>query len=123
MKAARIDEPLSVISKTMFLDLPCDEALSPQEFLERNVALRLALEKEIETKYSVMEEAAIEIIDRFVDTFDIPSVAEEKYFWMDPSKMLKPASSLLNIALPDEMGKCTGGDIRFHLNRATTTNI
>ncbi|KAK6618885.1 hypothetical protein RUM44_003266 [Polyplax serrata] len=103
MKAARIDEPLLAISKTTFLEISSDTALSPQEFFEANVALRQSLEKEIETKYSVIEEAAIELIDRFVDTFDVESVAEEKYFWLDPAKILKPSSSAMNLAISDEI--------------------
>lgn len=105
MKAARIDEPLLAISKTTLLAIPTDTAVSPQEFFESNVLLRQNLEKEIETKYSVIEEAAIELIDRFVDTFDVESVANEKYFWMDPSKILKTSSSALNLAISDEIGK------------------
>lgn len=104
MKAARLDEPLQAISKTMFLDLPQDEAVSPQEFLETNLALRLQLEREIEMKYTIIEEAAIEIIDRFVDTFDVESVAEEKYLWLDSSKILKPSNSAFNLAVPDDIG-------------------
>lgn len=104
MKAARIDEPLLAISKTSFLEIPTDSAVSPQEFYESNVTLRLNLEKEIETKYSVIEEAAIELIDRFVDTFDVPSVANEKYFWLDPSKILKPSSSAMNLVISDDIG-------------------
>ncbi|EEB13574.1 ciliary dynein heavy chain, putative [Pediculus humanus corporis] len=103
MKAARIDEPLLAISKTSFLEIPTDSAVSPQEFYESNVTLRLNLEKEIETKYSVIEEAAIELIDRFVDTFDVPSVANEKYFWLDPSKILKPSSSAMNLVISDDI--------------------
>lgn len=104
MKAARIDEPLLAIAKTTFLEMPTDTAVSPQEFYESNYNLRQNLEKEIETRYMVIEEAAIELIDRFVDTFDVPSVAQEKYLWLDPSKILKPSSSALNLAISDEIG-------------------
>lgn len=105
MKAARIEEPLLAISKTMLLELPQEEAVFPQEFLEKNIALRQNLEKEIETKYTIIEEAAVELINRFADTFNVESVKEEKYYWMDPSKILKGASSALNVAIPDEIGK------------------
>ncbi|XP_022920277.2 dynein axonemal heavy chain 8 [Onthophagus taurus] len=92
MKEARIDEVLDGLAKVCFVYLP-DEPVMPAELLELNKNYRKKITKEIELKSSTVEQAVVDLINKFMDTVIQQDLQSEKYNWMDSEKAVKPVGS------------------------------
>nr|CAD7567573.1 unnamed protein product [Timema californicum] len=86
LKAARIDEVLEEMSAMLLVWLPDEDAVSPPNFLAKNIALRQEIAGELESKSSTVEKAVIELINCFVSTIDCPEIQDEMFNWLDPMK-------------------------------------
>ncbi|CAG2056143.1 unnamed protein product, partial [Timema podura] len=105
LKAARIDEVLEEMSAMLLVWLPDEDAVSPPDFLAKNIALRQEIADELESKSSTVEKAVIELINCFVSTIDCPEIQEERFNWLDPMKANRIMGSQTRINfLSDEAG-------------------
>ncbi|XP_044745141.1 dynein axonemal heavy chain 8-like [Coccinella septempunctata] len=89
---ARIDEILNQIANTSLLYLPT-EPLMPKDFLQANIEYRRLIVVEIENKSLAIENAVVELINKFLSQIDQPDLQENKFNWLDPERALKPISS------------------------------
>lgn len=62
------------------LDLP--EPIPLQDMLDMNVKVTEDLTKFFDARITTAEAAAIELVNRFVDEFDLRAVNDVKYNWM-----------------------------------------
>ncbi|XP_075210479.1 dynein heavy chain 8, axonemal kl-3 [Lycorma delicatula] len=91
MKEARIDEVLEVMSKTSMIYLP-SEALPSIDLRKKNMEYQETIAQDMEMRSNAVEDAVIELINKFVSSIHSPLIdEEEKYFWLNYEKIPKPS--------------------------------
>lgn len=104
MRTSRIEEPMNRVATTLLVNLTSEEPLPASQLLRINADARLGMIKELNTVITAAESAAIEIVNRFVDSFDVPSVDDVKYQWLDGVELVQHFDSVSDTPISDNLG-------------------
>lgn len=96
MKSARVDASLEALSETVLVWLP-PSAVTPKEFLAKNLAHAQKVAVEVAQKSATAEGAVKELINRFADVLP-DNFGDERYRWLDPEKSTRTVSSQTKMA-------------------------
>lgn len=89
MKEARVDETLEIMGDQMLVYIP-PQAMDGLDWFKKNQDYCQQISRELQTRSQAAEEAVIELINKFVEAMEDPSIDQiEKFNWFDFNKLGK----------------------------------
>ncbi|KAF5272454.1 hypothetical protein FQR65_LT04922 [Abscondita terminalis] len=96
VKEARIDEVLDGITHTNLLYSP-PKPLYPDVLEQECLNFDVHKTEELKIKLTAAERSVVTLVNMFVESMNHPNIQEEKYNWLDSSKVLKQITSSANL--------------------------